>query len=199
MTTTNLPKGIDQETYDTAKNIILSGFKAGQDENAIKSAMFGEGIKFSDLVRLYKAITIGEGLIRSPKEIKADIEEKVEGTEIIESLEDRETDLTYDELEDDIKRITSEVEGATEKKVIAAFRNALAEHDFDMPKKPKKSKGQKAGKINTAICAAFAKNPELTAKEFETMISAVTTEKSVKKWCRMYKLFSALAMGKELA
>jgi len=199
MTTTNLPKGIDQETYDVAKNIIISGFKANQDENTIKSAMFGEGIKFSDLVRLYKAITIGEGLIRSPKEIKADIEKQVAETEIVESLEDREDDLSYDELEDDIKRIVAEVEGATEKKVIAAFRNVLAEHDFDMPKKPKKPKGQKAGKINIAICDAFAENPELTASEFETMIAAVTTEKSVKKWCRMYKLFSALANGKKLA
>lgn len=197
-----LPKGIDQETYDKAKEIIVSGFKAKQDENAIKSAMFSNGIAFSDLVRLYKAITIGEGLVRSPKEIKADIEKAIKDADVVGSLgpHAKNEDLTYEQFEKVISDTVEAVSGATEKKVVSAIRTALAEEDFEMPKKPKKAKGARsAGKINSAICDFFAENKEGTADEFKTAIEAVTTEKSAKKWCRMYKMFSALANGQNAA
>lgn len=198
--TTKLPKGVSQETYDNAKDIIVSGFEANQDENAIKSAMFGAGIVFSDLVRLYKSIIIAEGFVRSPKEIKADIAVAVESNLELEDGVTNE-DLTFDSFVPVIDAIMTAVQGATEKKIIACLRTVLAEDDLEMPKKPKAAKGAgRAGsKINKAIADLFAENSEATADEFKVAMEGVTTEKSVKKWCRMYPLFSTLATGKTIA
>jgi hypothetical protein len=198
--TVKLPAGIDQETYDKAKEIIVSGFKAKQDENAIKSAMFQNGIVFSDLVRLYKAISIGEGLVLSPKEIKAQIEKAVIDADVVGGLGEniKNEDIEYENFVPFIEKTLKSIKGATEKKVVSAIRKALNEEDLEMPKKPKKGKGgsRAAGKINTAIVNLFAENKDATAEDFKVAMEAVTTEKSVKKWCRMYKLFASLATGK---
>jgi hypothetical protein len=195
---TKLPKGIDQETYDNAKAIIVSGFKANQTENDIKSAMFSQGIAFSDLVRLYKSISIGEGLVKSPKEISQGIADAVGGAMVLEDGVTNE-DLTYDIFAPVIAKVLANVVGATEKKVVARIKNVLADMDLEMPKKLKAAKGARAGsKINKAIACLFETNVEATAEEFKVAMEAVTTEKSVKKWCRMFPLFSAIAQGKSV-
>jgi hypothetical protein len=196
-TTVNLPKGIEPEVYEKAKAVILSGFKANKDENAIKTALVAQGIGFSDIVRVYKHVTINEGLVRSPKEIKADIAKVVEkGLKIKKGATS--DDLTYDQFLPLIEE-AMKVEGATERMVTAAIASKLGDMDLAMPTKPKAKKGTgaAAGKINTAIVDAFAKKKDLTQDEFTKVMAGVTTEKSLKKWVRMYKLFSALAKGQD--
>ncbi len=192
-----LPKGIDQEVYDEAKAIIVSGFEANQDEDAIKGAMFNKGISFSNLVRLFKSITVSEGLVRSAKKIKADIQEAV-STDFDTSDLTADT-LTWEVIEPVLKGILENVKGSTDKKVLNVMKAVLADADLIMPKKPKVKKGRTAGKINVAIAKFFAENAEATLEEFTTMIIDVTTEKSAKKWCRMYPLFSALAKNEAIA
>ena len=78
---------------------------------------------------------------------------------------------------------------------LKGIRSELNDFDMEMPSKPKAAKGRSASKINTAVADLFAGNKKATEAEFKTAIEAVTTEKSAKKWLRMFKLFSALANG----
>jgi hypothetical protein len=194
MTEVNLPKGIELEVYEKAKAVIVSGFKAKQDENAIKTALVAQGIGFSDIVRVYKHVTINEGLVRSPKEIKADIAKVVEKDLKIKKGATSD-DLTYDQFLPLIEK-AMKVGGATERMVTAAIAAKLGDRDLAMPAKPKANKGTgAAGKINTAILDAFAGKKDLTQDEFTKVMAEVTTAKSLKKWVRQFKLFSALAKG----
>lgn len=191
----NLPKGIEQEEYDKAKAVIVSGFKSKADADTIKTAMFEQGIPFSNLLRLYKAITINEGLVISPKAIKAGLEEFLANVDFTQVTE-------YDHVQQIVDKALETVEGATEKRTVSAIRKLMAGLDLECPKKPRKSDGgggARVSKINTAIVDFFKGNPAGTVEEFTAMIGGVTTEKSAKKWIRMFKMFSALANGKTSA
>ena len=199
--TPTTPKGISEEHYNLAKKIIESGFAANQDENAIKSAMFEKGILFSDLVRLYKNLTIELGLIRSSKEINEEIDEML--PELLEEMDLVDDSLTYDDFMPAIDQVCEEVDGANEKRVVGRIRAYLADQDLSMPKKPKARKGdgggeRAPGKVNKAIADYFKDNDEPTLEGFKVAMNAVTTEKSTKKWCRMFKTFEAISSNKSL-
>lgn len=187
-TTVNLPKGVDQETYDKAKNIIVSGFENDAEPDVIKTAMFSEGIPFSQLVRLFKAITINEKLVRDPKEIRAEI-----GAAIAEY--DFDVNTTWDDIEKIVEAIKEKVKGATEKKITSHIKNVMEEKDLEYPRKPRAKKGGRSGgsKISAAILKYFQENEEPTKEGFAEAMGEITTEKSLKKWVRMYDLFSGLA------
>jgi len=177
MTEQTLPKGIKQEEYDKAKVIIVSGYEAKQDADAIKTAMFENGIPFSNLLRLFKAITIAEKLVVAPKEIKDGIEGYLKKVKF-------KTLKNWTNVEPLIKHIMDQVKGATEKKIMAALRTKMTELELECPKKPKKAKGDgpRVSKINTAIVDLFAGNKEASADDFAEALGEVTTEKSLKKW-----------------
>jgi len=191
MSENTLPKGITQDEYDRAKAIIISGFKAKQDGDTVKTAMFEQGIPFSNLLRLYKAITVAENLVISPKEIKTGIEDCLKNVKF-------KTLKTWDTVAPLVEYIMGQVEGATEKKIMAALRSKMAELELECPKKPAKAKGEggvRTSKINTAIVDLFAGNKKATIEQFSEALEKVTTEKSIKKWTRLYKTFFAIANG----
>lgn len=190
MTEQTLPKGIKQEEYDKAQAIIISGYKAKQDADTIKTAMFENGIPFSSLLRLFKAITIAKKLVISPKEIKDGIGNYLKNVKF-KTLKD------WTNVEPLIKHIMGQVEGATEKKIMAALRTKMSELELECPKKPKKKKGDgpRTSKINVAIVNLFAGNKDASAEDFAKALKEVTTEKSLKKWGRLYKTFSTIAQG----
>lgn len=187
-----LPRGIDIETYEKAKSIIVSGFENNATPDDIKSAMFGQGIKFSDLVRLYKAITVNENLVLSDKEINEKVDAVLENELDISNSTTNE-DLTYEAIE---PALTSalEVKGSTAKRVAVRCARYLAEYDLVMPKKPKTSK-TRTGKVNKTILDVFAANKEATKEEFTTAIEAVTSEKNAKIVSGKYRFFFCLANG----
>lgn len=186
-----LPKGISQEVYDNAKFIINSGFENGADPDKIKSALFEAGVKFSQLVRLYRAITINEGLVRAPADIR---------TDIVKAL--KKADPNYDgvekfsDLEVYIADCVKTIKGASEKMVINIIRRTMEVMDLEMPKKPKTKKGKSGSKINSAILAFFSEKVDATKDEFVAMVKELTTEKSLKKYVRQYEFFSALRNGR---
>ena len=188
--TVTLPKGIKQEEYDKAKLIIVSGYEAKQDADTIKTAMFENGIPFSNLLRLFKAITVAEKLVISPKEIKDGIGGYLKKVKF-KTLKD------WTSVEPLVKHIMGQVKGATEKKIMAALRTKMNELELECPKKPKRSGGDgpRTSKINVAIVDLFAGNKEASAEDFAKALGKVTTEKSLKKWNRLYKTFSAIAQG----
>lgn len=197
-----LPKGITKEVYEKAREIIESGFNAGVTEDGIKTAMFENGIPFSDLMRLYKRITIDSGLVMSSKDIADGIDNAMKGEveAVIFSLGENTDTLSFDMLQPIVEKVKSLVKSATEKRILAAIKKIVEAHDLQMPVRAKSIRGSGSsaggGKIATVIADVFADNKETTIKEFEEAISAVTTAKSTKKWCRMFKLFSTLANGK---
>jgi hypothetical protein len=190
-------KNIDQDTFYTAEAIILSGFKAGEDEETIKTTMFNAGIKFSDIIRLYSKITISQGLVRSAKDIKTDIQNFLYNTDFIDYIleKSKTEDITYNHFVSTIENAMFEIRGATERLIVSVMRPILNDHDIDMPAKPKVKKLTVGGKINATIANAFAQNKAMTEDDFKTVVESVTTEKSARKYCKMYKLFSCLANG----
>jgi len=189
-------KGIPETQYENAKSVIMQGFENKQDPDEIKTKMFEQGIPFSNLVRLYRAITISEGLVISPAEIRENISEYLdENLELAEDL--TQEDLSFEGFKPIIAEAVKNITGATEKKVIAQIRKRLEDMDLAMPTRPKKSKGgPKGSKINKTIVDLFFSKPDATSDEFTDAIAEVTTKKSAKKWIRLYPVFSSLATGK---
>ncbi len=188
MSEKTLPKGITQEEFDKAKTIIVSGFEANQEPDVIKTAMFSDGIPFSNLMRLYKAVTVSEGLVISSTKIREGIVEELEEYKFTE-------DMDYDAIDEIIAAVVEAVSGATPKKVTAQIKNVMESQDLEMPRKPRKKKGKRTSKINAALIDLFAENTEATVEEFQAKLEEVTTEKSAKKWMRLYKTMSAIANG----
>lgn len=190
--TKTIPKGISEENYNAAKEIIVSGFQADQDADAIKTAMFSNGIPFSQLVRLFKHITIAEGLVRDPKEIRKEIAEAVNEYDFT-------AETTWEGIEEVVNEIKEKVKGATEKKITSQIRNVMEDDDLQYPKKPRSKKGGagRTSKVNAAIVDYFNDNDQeaYSAEGFTAALAEVTTEKSVKKWARLYKTFAAVANG----
>src|SRR6056297_430312 len=70
-----LPKGVDQKTMDMAMKVVESGYKANQEPDAIKSALFGKGITFSKLARIFNYASIQLGYEVDPKTVKQKTED----------------------------------------------------------------------------------------------------------------------------
>jgi hypothetical protein len=188
-------KGIDEAMYETAKAIIVSGFKNNASEDDIKSAMFEAKVPFSALMRLYKAITINEGLIVSSKVAVANIDKYLKANFKITK---KTADMKHEDFQVVIDNVIANVVGANDKRVCSVLKKRLAEKDIALPKKPKAKKGKsgKASKIQNAILDHFKAKKESTLEEFTAMITEIAAEKSVKKYVSLYKVYSALANGR---
>lgn len=188
-TNVTLPKGVKQEQYDTARKIILSGFKAEQDPDAIKSALFEAGIPFSKLSRLYTVITIGEKLALDPKEVKkiiADMIGKIKWTF-------EEDWMAVAKIAADIK---AKAKGATEGKVLGAIKNHFIDNEAEMPRKPAAVRGR-IGTVPKTVIDVFAANKKATLKDLEkALVPNVKSPKVANDYAKMYhKIGYAIANG----
>lgn len=182
-----LPRGINQEEYDTAKTIITSGFENGAEPDQIKGAMFEGGIVFGKLERLFKLITISERLVIPVKEVRENVAAWLgENEPDIEALA-----ASYGTVEQLVKHLMDEVEGATTRVLFAAIKKWLEEAGYEMPKKPK-GMGRTSG-VAKAIVNAFAANTELTFEEYKEVLEPLCTEKSINRWLGLYKPFALIA------
>lgn len=182
-----LPRGITQEEYDSAKEIITSGFANDAEPDQIKSAMFEGGIPFSKLLRLYTLITATERLVIPAKEVRESITAFIiENEPDIDALASN-----YSTLDQFVKHLMTEIEGATSRITFAAVKKWLEEAGYEMPKKPK-GMGRTSG-VAKAIVNAFAENTELTFDEYKLAIEPLTTEKSINRWLGLYKSFALVA------
>lgn len=182
-----LPRGISQEEYDTAKAIIVGGFANDADPDAIKGAMFENGIAFSKLVRLYTLITTQERLVVPAKEVRDNLGEWFTANPPdVAALSASFT--TADQL---AKFLCAEVEGCTPRAAFAAIKKYLEENGAEMPKKPK-GMGRTSG-VAKLIVNAFAANTEITFEEYKALLEPITTEKSINRWLGLYKCFSLIA------
>lgn len=188
-------KGIDESVYESAKAIIISGFQNDAPEDDIKSAMFEAKVPFSALMRLYKAITISEGLVVASKVAVEAINEYLKAKFKVTK---KTADMKHEDFQVVIDDAIENVPGANDKRVRSVLKKRLAEKDIALPKKPKAPKGGsgKASKVQNAVLDFFKATKEGTLEEFTAMITKIVAEKSVKKYVRLYKVYSALANGK---
>lgn len=184
-----LPRGIKQEEYDLAKKIIVDGFANNAEPDQIKGAMFENGIPFSKMVRLYKLVTTEERLVIPAKEVKETVEAWfAENTPDLEALAG-----SYSTVDQLLKHLMGEVEGATPRVVIGCIRSYIEDNGYEMPEKPK-GMGRTSA-VAKSIVNAFAENTELSFDEYKAMLEPITTEKSINRWLGLYKSFSLIAAG----
>lgn len=188
-----------QEFLNTAEAMILSGFKHGQNEDTIKTDLFtagiSEGITFSQIQKIYKKITINQGLVKTAKEVKADIQNLLEEMKFKETVSawDFDEPVDYNKFLPTIDRIIFEIRGATERRVVSVMKNILMEMDMGMPKKPKIKKLTKNERIFITVINTFFNNSSTTEEEFKTIMESITNIKTAKKWCDMYEIFYYIA------
>lgn len=176
---TGLPKGISQEMYDEVKATIISGFDAKQDPDAIKSAIFSSGVPFSKLNKLYIMITTSEGLVASPKEITEGIAKGVAAAKL--TFEESYADLAVF-MED----ICDEIQGATQSKVLSAFKKVFKENEVDFPRKPAPSRGR-MGVVSKTLINVFKGNPNATEKDCtEALIPVTKTPANAEHYAKQY-------------
>ena len=185
----DLPAGVDKAMYDKVKAIIVSGFKAEQTPDAIKSAIFGAGIPFSKLSKLYALITKSEGLVVDPKEIVAEIMKVLPAALAKLTLEE-----TYDQLSAVADKVAAQVKGANSAKVMSLLKSHYKDEEVEFPRKPPAARGR-LGIVNKTLIDVFKKNPKATEKELETALAKITkTPKNANDYAKQFhKMCYALA------
>jgi hypothetical protein len=188
-----LPKGVDQETYDKVRGIILSGFKAKQSPDAIKSAIFAEGVPFSKLSVLYSMITKAEKLVADPKEIAAGVDAGIKAMKIKFGGK---KPIEYGDLAPGIANIVETVKGATESRVITALKKLFEENETPFPRKPAPTRGR-MGIVAKTVINVFKKNSKASEAELkEALVKVTKTEKNADDYSKQYhKMGYALANG----
>ncbi len=167
MTEVMLPKGVDQETYDKAKALIIEGFENEQEPDAIKSVLFGSGIAFSKLQNIYKAVTVNESLVFSAEELNSKLDALITGQDF-SFKED------YPTMEGIMESFIKEVKGLTRMRVTKRIRAFFASNDQKFPRKTAPSRGR-MGKVNRCVIDYFAKT------EAEELSVAGLTDALMKK------------------
>lgn len=187
-------KGVSIDHYILAKHVIVSGFKNNIDENAIKAEMFKQGVQFSDIVKLFRTITISEGLKIDPKKVKAEIDEVIEDNlDIANNTTNK--DITYEMFEPIIALVKEEVEGVTNSMIIGRLKAFLAEYDLELPKPPKKRKQTFDQKMKQSIVNFFKKSDVATKENYDAMIEEVCngkSEKIIEKWKKEFDFYENL-------
>lgn len=181
--------GIKEEMYNQVKAIILSGFKANQTPDAIKSAIFKTGVPFSKLSKLYTIITREEKLVEDPKVVADSLKKELATVKL--TLKE-----TYGELSDIADKISLKVKGASSSKIISIFKNMFKEKEVEFPRRPAPTRG-KMGVINKTLIDVFKANKKATEKDCENALVKVTkTAKNANDYAKQYhKMCYALANG----
>ncbi len=184
-----LPKGVSQEMYDETKAIILSGFKAEQDPNAIKSEIFKGGVPFGKLTTLYNMITKSEGLVVDPKIVTAAVTKALDKITL-------KGDEDYAALATIATDISKNIKGATVAKVITKIKTWYKENEMEFPRKPAPTRGR-MGAINKTLINVFKENKKASEADCKKALIDVTkTPKNAEYYAKQYhKMLYAVANG----
>ena len=184
-----LPAGIDEKMYNRVKTIIFSGFKADQTPDAIKSAIFKEGVPFSKLSKLYSMITKSEGLVVDPKIVISEIRKALSNVKL--TFEE-----TYGQLIGLSEEIAKPIKGCQVSKVMYVLKTVFKENEVEFPRKPAPVRGR-MGIINKTIVNVFKKNSKASQDDLYEALKEVTkTIKNADDYAKQYhKMAYALANG----
>lgn len=188
------PKGVSKKELQQAEDIILKGFEDKKNENDIKTELALSGFDFSKTILLYKYVTIEHDLVKSPKEIKNEIIEKISESDILSTVsekieEGKEEELDYYFFEPTIQFVEENVTFAAKKKIISILKELLGDIDFVLPPKPRK---KSINKVEKAIVNYFYSTDEHDIESFTEALEEVTTERVVKRWAKLFKLLTCI-------
>jgi len=182
-------KGISNEIYEQATEIIVSGYQHKADIDEIKGQVYELGVRFSKLNTLYKAILKEQNLYVNTAELRENILDTVNSLDLTfeESLE---------ELKEKAEEISSEITGSTPGQVVTALRKLYKEAEKEFPKKVTSGKGR-IGSVNKALIDAFSENPQISEDDLRGKLeSIVKTTKNAFDYARQYhKMLFAVANG----
>lgn len=189
MSKIELPKGIDQELYDSAKVTIVSGFDANQDADTIKSALFSDGVPFSKLAKVFNAVTKNEGLVVDMKSVKEKIVENVKANDW--SFEE-----TYEDVASFAGKLLDGIKGATKGRIASAIKAHFIENEKQVPRKVAPKRGR-IGAVNKALINVFAENKKATEADCVAALEGVVkTEANAISYAKSYhKMLYAAANG----
>lgn len=178
--------GVSEEMFNLASTIIISGFKAKQTPDTIKSAIFSKGVPFSKLNKLYNFIVKEEKLIADPKEVEEKIA-KVVNNKYFNSDDGTVPGsvMDYDHVNQCIEDCVEKVDGASPQKVRAVVRSIFKENDLPLPKKPVVS--GRLGVVAKTMIDVFGTIAKSTEKEcVQALEDAGMTPKGALKYARQF-------------
>ncbi len=183
-------KGVSQELYDTARNIIISGFKNKASADVIKTTLIKEGgVPFNRLPKLYSVITQAEGLVVNIQDLKASIKDVV--VKVPWTFKE-----TYEAILEVVGHIVESVKDADKSRCISVIKTHFKENEKEFPRRPATTRGRMGG-INKTLINVFAENKEASEKDIrEALKGVVKTDKNAADYAKQYhKLLYAVANG----
>lgn len=150
-----------EQMQELAARLVEEGYADNQDANTIKTQMIVEGIDYGKVNKLYKDCAIDLGLMVDPKEITVAVVEAITDIDFSQAE-------TWDQVEQVIAKVASEVDGATEARVTTIIRAHCRDEEIVLPKKPAKKSGatgSRGGKIVEAVVALVNDNPSATRQD----------------------------------
>ena len=121
---------IDQSNID----IVVSGFEAGKSDNDILAELFGNGIEFSDVRKVFNDVVKEKGLRLTAKERKVKVDELLEGW----------VPGDVGDFLGKVAMVQDELKVATTK-ATNAVKAWARENEITLPKPPKKVREVKQG------------------------------------------------------
>jgi len=159
--------GVSDKQLQTCEKVIVDGFASNKTPADIKDALFGTGIGYSAVAKVYKQITELKNLVVSNKSIKEKFVEltKDEGFEFTD----------WPSLEGFVRDLVKQIPGSTDKRIFSLIKEHCLANEINAPIKPPKAKKSGGGsKLKSTYVSAFAGNPTLTKNEFRKQLEAVT-------------------------
>lgn len=161
-----LVKGINAELEAKATEVAIAGAQAGKPADEIKQAIFGLGVPFSKLGRLFNAIMKKEGLSVDVKALNATIGDLI-----------KQSDFTFEETLVELKefadKVVENVPNAFQTRVLAQLRSYWKLNETQFPRKAAPVRGR-IGAINKIVIDTFKSNSLTTVAELEVALSDAT-------------------------
>lgn len=161
-----LVKGIDLDVQKKATKLVVAGSADGKSEDEMKQAIFGLGVPFSKLSRLYNAVLKAEGLAVDVAAVKKEIDGLIEKTK-----------FSYAESFGDLVRfadtVVENVKNATAPRVMGQLKAAWKLNETEFPRKPAPVRGR-IGAVNKVLIDTFKANPKTSKAELSAALASAT-------------------------
>lgn len=143
-----------EELHAIATPIIEEAHLQGKDDDTIKMELMAAKIPFSKLNAVHKAVSIELGILVDPKEVTANLNEKIASV----PWGDYET---WDEVESVAQSLVENVDGATPQRAYALIRSFCREEEIKLPSRPRGGGGgPRTSKLAEIIVAMVVADPQ---------------------------------------
>lgn len=187
-----------EEIKIIANQVIESGHLEGKGEDDVKMEMFAQGVPFSKLNSLYKAVSIELGHLVDPKLVTEGLNELIKDIPW-------DTYEEWEEVESAVSALVDAVDGATSGRALSLIRTYCRNEEVSLPRKPKASStgsGGRTSKLANAVVDLVISTENPTKQDAYDVVFPLTSGKNQHKNAMYYvnSVFSvALASRKGVA